>query len=166
MPSLYCWDPAWTVDSPLVFIALSLLKPTFKYWTTPSLILKTILFSFFLFLLTLIWGYIQWFLEREEEVGRKRERQRHRERQTSMRERERERNISVREKHPSAASHTCLDWGVNSQPRYVPWPGIKPKPYGVQGDTPTNWATWPGLYIFFSGILALGCFYCLESRDH
>ena len=40
--------------------------------------------------------------------------------------RERERNIDVKEKHQLIASHMCPDWGLNLQPRYVPWPRNKP----------------------------------------
>lgn len=44
---------------------------------------------------------------------------------------DRERNIDGREtsmweKHQLAASHTCSNQGSNLQPRYTPWPGIKP----------------------------------------
>ena len=37
--------------------------------------------------------------------------------------------------------HTCqcLDWGLNSQPRHVPWPGIKPATFWLQDSAPTNW---------------------------
>ena len=35
-------------------------------------------------------------------------------------ERERERNIDVRERHRRVASHVCLHWGPNLQPRHVP----------------------------------------------
>ena len=38
---------------------------------------------------------------------------------------EREREIE-REKHQMVASHMHPDWGSNPQPRYVPWPGMKP----------------------------------------
>ena len=45
------------------------------------------------------------------------------------RERERkrkgEREIDVREKHQSIASYMYPDWGLNLQPRYVPWQRIK-----------------------------------------
>ena len=58
-------------------------------------------------------------------------------------EREREKHIDVRKKHWLVASHMhaiepgmCPDWESN------------PQPFGVQDDAPTNWATWPGLFIF------------------
>ena len=51
----------------------------------------------------------------------------------AFRERGRERNIDVKEKHRLVAfpmhvdqDHSCLEWGLNLQPRYVPWLGIKP----------------------------------------
>ena len=59
---------------------------------------------------------------------------------------ERER-LHVGEKHQSFASHLCLDLGSNLQPRYVPWLGTEPITFGVQDNTPTNWATWPGLFV-------------------
>ena len=45
----------------------------------------------------------------------------------------RERNISVREKHPSGASHTCHAQGLNLQPRYVPWRGTEPTTFCCTG---------------------------------
>ena len=35
------------------------------------------------------------------------------------------RNISVREKDQLVAFHMRPEWGLNPQPRYVPWPGIE-----------------------------------------
>ena len=55
-----------------------------------------------------------------------------------------ERDINVREKYSLAAACTCHDQGLNPRPRYVPDQGLNPHPFGVQDDTPTNWATWPG----------------------
>ena len=37
------------------------------------------------------------------------------------------------EKHQLVASHTHPDWGLNPQPRYVPWPGIKPATFWCTG---------------------------------
>ena len=31
-----------------------------------------------------------------------------------------------REKHRLVTSHTCLNWGSNPKPMYVPWLGIEP----------------------------------------
>ena len=45
---------------------------------------------------------------------------------------EKEKEVDVREKHRLVASHTRHNWGLNPQPRYVPWPGIEP---------PTFWCT-------------------------
>ena len=42
------------------------------------------------------------------------------------REKERERNINVWEIHRVVASHTPPIWGPGTQPRHVPWLGIKP----------------------------------------
>ena len=48
-----------------------------------------------------------------KEEGTERERKKER-------EKERKRNINVRDKHQLVASHSCLDQGLNLQPRYVP----------------------------------------------
>ena len=45
----------------------------------------------------------------------------------------RERNTNVPEKHPLAASCMYPDWGSYLQPRYVPWPGIKPTTFWCTG---------------------------------
>ena len=54
-----------------------------------------------------------------KEEGTERERKKER-------EKERKRNINVRDKHQLVASHSCLDQGLNLQPRYVPWLEIEP----------------------------------------
>ena len=41
------------------------------------------------------------------------------------REKEKERDTDVREKHRLVASRMHPDWGLNSQPRHVPRPGIE-----------------------------------------
>ena len=53
-------------------------------------------------------------------------------------ERQRKRNIDVKEKHRSVASCMPSDQGSNSQPRYVPGPGIEPATFWFMGHTPTN----------------------------
>ena len=63
------------------------------------------------------------------EVGDRQERERGRE--TSMWERN----------HRSVASCTCPNWGLNPQPRHIPWPGIEPATFRFAGWHPTNWAT-------------------------
>ena len=46
------------------------------------------------------------------------------------------RNIDVREKHQLVASHMHPNRGSNPQPRYMPWPGIKPAAFwGCMGTT-------------------------------
>ena len=57
------------------------------------------------------------------------------------REKERARNINAREKYRSVASCMCPDWGLNLQPRHVPWPGIEPVTLWFAGWHPANWAT-------------------------
>ena len=61
---------------------------------------------------------------------------------------ERERETCARD-----TSICCLPYapqqGLNPQPRCVSWPGLNPQPFGVQDNTPTNWATWPGLWVLF-----------------
>ena len=37
--------------------------------------------------------------------------------------------------------YMCPDWGLNPQPRYVPWLGIKPTTPWLRNDAPTNWVT-------------------------
>ena len=53
-------------------------------------------------------------------------------------------NIDAREKHQLIASPTSLrrhlDWELNTQPRYVPWQGVKPTTFWLRDDVPTNWA--------------------------
>ena len=45
--------------------------------------------------------------------------------------------------------HKCPNRGLNPQPRYVPWPGIKPPTFfSVRDDTPTNWATPSRAHVF------------------
>ena len=57
---------------------------------------------------------------------------------------EREREISI-----SCILYT--PWPrLHTKPKYVPWPGIEPPTFGVQDDPPTNWATWPGRWLYFS----------------
>ena len=52
-----------------------------------------------------------------------------------------------REKHwcKREASIHCLPnqpgQGLNTQPRYVSWPGIEPTTFQLQDDAPTKWAT-------------------------
>ena len=50
-------------------------------------------------------------------------------------EREGEKNQCV------IASHTCLNWRPNLQPRHVPWLGIELVTFCFAGQCPTNWAT-------------------------
>ena len=45
------------------------------------------------------------------------------------------------EKHQSVASCMHPDWGLNLQPRNVPWPGIELVTFCFAGWCPTNWAT-------------------------
>ena len=40
----------------------------------------------------------------------------------------------------------CPDSGLNLQPRYVPWQGIKPTTLQLGNNTPTNRATLAGAY--------------------
>ena len=60
---------------------------------------------------------------------------------------ERERNISVREKHWLVAIHAQTrchphpHQRSNPQPRYIPWPGIRPTTFLLRDDAPNNWAT-------------------------
>ena len=70
-------------------------------------------------------------------------------------ERKRERDISVRKKCQWVASHTLSYWGLNSQPRHVPWPGIEPPTFWLWNNAPTNWATWPGLTFLILNTLLL-----------
>ena len=49
-----------------------------------------------------------------------------------------ERNIDAREKHWLVAYCTCPDWGPKPQPRYVPWPGMKPVTFHFVEQCPTN----------------------------
>ena len=64
-----------------------------------------------------------------------------------IRERERE-----RKKHGSRASHMWPDWGLNPQPKYVPWFYWEqnPQPFGVWDDAPANWTTQPGLIVYLT----------------
>ena len=50
-----------------------------------------------------------------------------------VRKGERERETSMREKHQSVISRTYPNWGSNLQPKYVPWPGIKPVTFWCMG---------------------------------
>ena len=45
------------------------------------------------------------------------------------------------EKHQWVASLRYPDQGSNPQLRHVPSPGMNPKPFSLQDDAPTNWAT-------------------------
>ena len=42
-------------------------------------------------------------------------------------------NIHAREKYWKVASPTCPSWGLNLQPRHVPWLGIKPTTFWFTG---------------------------------
>ena len=53
-------------------------------------------------------------------------------------EREKERNIDGKEKHQLVASLMCPDWGLNPQPRHVPWPGLKPMTFQFIGQCPNQ----------------------------
>ena len=69
------------------------------------------------------------------------------------RERERERDIAVRNtdvrgKHWLGSSSMWPDWGLNLQPRFVPWLRIEPVSFYCMGGCFTNWASWPGLSTF------------------
>ena len=46
----------------------------------------------------------------------------------------------------------CPYRGLNPQPRYVPWLGIKPRNFWSTDDGPTNWATQPGLAVIFKTV--------------
>ena len=69
-----------------------------------------LLFNLFLFLI-LPRGYVDWFLEKEE--GRVRH--------------------TKREKHWLVVSHRHANQRLIPQPRYVPWPGIKPITFWCTG---------------------------------
>ena len=71
------------------------------------------------------------------------------------REEGRERSIKMREKHQLVAFYTCPDWGLNLQPRYVPWQGIEPV---TSSAAPTSWATLARamfLYLFKKDFISL-----------
>lgn len=38
--------------------------------------------------------------------------------------------------HWQVDSHTSPDWVSNLRPRCVPWPGLKPAPFGAREDVP------------------------------
>ena len=40
--------------------------------------------------------------------------------------------------HTWARDLMCLDWGLNPQPRYVPWPGTESVTFWLWDDAPTN----------------------------
>ena len=51
----------------------------------------------------------------------------------------------------SVAFPMCPNWGLNLQPRQVPWPGMELGTFCFAGWCPTNWATPSGLW----GVLKL-----------
>ena len=53
---------------------------------------------------------------------------------SGRRERGTERGKHWCEKHWSVASCMCPDWGLNLQPRYVPWAGIEPVTFWCMGQ--------------------------------
>ena len=70
-----------------------------------------------------------------------------------------ERETRMREKHQSFIYPACWarDWthnlgtqGLNPQPRYVPWPVIKPATFWLQDDAPTKRATPARAHSLFS----------------
>ena len=58
-------------------------------------------------------------------------------------ERERERERERWEKHWLVASHTHPNQGSTLSIGMCPDQGLNLQPFGVQDDTPTNWAIWP-----------------------
>lgn len=58
-----------------------------------------------------------------------------------------EKDIGMREKHQPIPSHTCPDWELNLQLRYVPWPRIGPATFLVNRMTlqPTVTPGWTDL---------------------
>ena len=54
------------------------------------------------------------------------------------REREEERNISVREKHPAAASPMCPDQGLYSNLGTHPDRELNPQPFGLWDSAPSH----------------------------
>ena len=72
-------------------------------------------------------------------------------------EREKERNINVREKYRLVASCTCPDWGSNSQPRYVPWPGIERATLWLRATLCSNQLSHPARKRCCFGCLTLKC---------
>ena len=74
-------------------------------------------------------------------------------------ERERERNIDVREEHWLLASCMCPNWGINPQPRHVPWPGIKPMTFWFTGPHQPGWV----LIFFFLSIFYWLCYHSFPN---
>ena len=74
--------------------------------------------------------------------------------------REREKQTDVREDYRSVASHTHPNQRWNPQPRYVPWPGIKPTIFLVYGSMvqPTEPQGQGGrlTFLFNSGFQMIG----------
>ena len=64
------------------------------------------------------------------------------------------------EKHLLAASRMCPDWGLNPQPRHLPWPGIELATFHFVGWCPTKWATAVGAIVM---ALELGEFSLSQS---
>ena len=63
---------------------------------------------------------------------------------------ERERSVNVREKHQLGASCVHPNWGLNQQPRYVPWLGIEPTAFCCMGQCSNQLShASPGWATFF-----------------
>ena len=60
----------------------------------------------------------------------------------------RKKTINTREKHWLVTSYTCLDQGLNLQPRHTPWLGIELATLQCIDNTPTNWATLARCTVF------------------
>ena len=88
------------------------------------------------------------------------------------REETRERNIDVREKYQCARERS-INWLLliytwtrghthlcpNPQPKYIPWPEIKPATFRLCDNTPINCATPPGVFFVESFCLLIFCFF-------
>ena len=61
-------------------------------------------------------------------------------------EREKEKQTSVWEKN---IHQLCLDWGLDLQPRHVPWLGITQQPSGLEARAQSTELHQPGLAIIF-----------------
>ena len=77
----------------------------------------------------------------------------------------RERNIDVKEKQWLLASCTCPSWGLNRQPRYMPWLGIQPTIFWYMGQLSSQLTHWPGFHFLRLSTVqwVLKCFLTLLS---